>query len=112
MTVDHASRVLAQGVSSGTSNSYRALADHSGVPRSTLHRRAHGQRSLVAKSQGQQYLTPCEESAMVEFILHMSALGHPVRMKHLPSVAFSATCHRPISYRPLKPPGKNWAKAS
>jgi len=48
---------------------------------------------------------------MVEFILHMSALGHPVRTKHLPFIAFSATRHRPVRDRPRKPPGENWAKA-
>ena len=41
----------------------------------------------------------------------MSQLGQPVRMKHIPSIAFSATRQRPTSERPPKPPGKNWAKA-
>ena len=66
---------------------------------------------MQAKAQRQQYLTPPEEKVVVEFTLRMSALEQPVRMKHVPCIAFSATRHRPASDRPLKPPGKNWAKA-
>jgi hypothetical protein len=63
------------------------------------------------KAQSQQYLTPWEESALVKFILQMSDLGRPVRIKHIPSLAFVATRGRPATDRPPKPPGKNWAKA-
>ena len=73
--------------------------------------RARGRRSMQAKAQCQQYLAPPEEKAVVEFMLRMSALGQPFRIKHGPCIAFSATRHRPASDRPLKPPGKNWAKA-
>lgn len=103
--------MLAEGVQPSVPRSYRSVADHSGVLRSTLHYRTHGRQSIEAKGQSQQYLTPSEEKAMVEFILHVSALGNPVRIKHLPFIAFSATRHRPMPARPLKPPGKNWAKA-
>jgi hypothetical protein len=47
----------------------------------------------------------------VNFILEMAELGTPVRIKCIPSIAFSSTRHRPLPDRPLKPPGKNWAKA-
>jgi hypothetical protein len=36
--------LLAQGVLPGVPNSYRALADHGYVPRSTLHHRARARR--------------------------------------------------------------------
>ncbi|KAL7780673.1 hypothetical protein CFE70_010716 [Pyrenophora teres f. teres 0-1] len=62
------------------------------------------------KAQSQQYLTPWEESALVKFILQMLDLGRPVRIKYIPSLAFVATCGRPATDRPSKPPGKNWAK--
>ncbi|KAH8727135.1 hypothetical protein GQ44DRAFT_563962, partial [Phaeosphaeriaceae sp. PMI808] len=58
----------------------------------------------------QQCLTPCEENAIVEFLLHMNALGQPVQIKYVPAIAFSATRHRPRAGRPPKPPGVNWAK--
>ena len=56
--MDRASQVLAQGVPPGVPNLYRALADHSNVPRSTLHHRARRWRSVEEKAQSQQYLTP------------------------------------------------------
>ena len=56
--MDRASQVLAQGVPPGVPKSYRALADHGNIPRSTLHHRARGRPSVEAKAQGQQYLKP------------------------------------------------------
>jgi hypothetical protein len=46
-----------------------------------------------------------------KYLLQMSDLGHPVRMKFIPSLAFSVTRHRSTTERPLKAPGRNWAKA-
>lgn len=111
VTMDPASLVLARPRPEGVPNSYRALADHTSVPCSTFHHRARSRQSMRAKAERQQYLTPPEEQAVVEFLLHMSKLGQPVRMKHVPSIAFSATRHRCAANRPRKPPGKNWAKA-
>jgi len=108
---DRASEVLANGVPPGVPKSYRALADHSGVPRSTLHYRAHGRRSIEQKAESQQYLTPSEENAVVQFLLQMSDLGQPVRIKFMPQIAVSVTRHRPAANRPHKPPGRNWARA-
>jgi hypothetical protein len=65
---------------SGVPRSYRAIADHSGVPRSTLHHRAHGRRSIEERAESQQYLNPFEEKAVVEFILQMAELGTPARI--------------------------------
>jgi hypothetical protein len=106
-----ARQVLALGVPPGVRRSYRTLADHGGVPRSTLHRRAHGGPSKEDKADSQLYLTPWEESALVKFILQMSDLGRPVRIKYIPALAFVATRARPPADRPLEPPNKNWPKA-
>ena len=108
---DRASLALADGLPPGVPNSYRALADHSGVPHSTLHHRARGRRSMKQKAETQQYLTPYEETALMKFLLQMSDLGQPVRIKFIPQIAFGVTFQRPMADRPLKPPGKNWAKA-
>ena len=67
--MDRASQVLAQGVPPGVPDSHRALADHSNVPRSTLHHRARGRRSREEKSEGQQYLKPYEEDVVVKYLL-------------------------------------------
>jgi hypothetical protein len=56
--MDKASRVLAQGLPPAVPTSYRALAGHGEVPRSTLHARAQGRRSMEEKAQSQQYLSP------------------------------------------------------
>ena len=108
--MDRASRVLAQSLPPGVRTTYSALAEHGDVARFTLHHRAQGRRSKEEKNQSQQYLTPSEEKAVVKFLLHMSDLGHPVRIKYVSSLAFSVTRHRPHAERPLKPPGKNWVR--
>ena len=109
--MDKASQALAQSLPAGIPRSYRAVADHGGVPCSTLYHRARGRQSIEAKAQGQQYLTPFEEKAVVEFLLQMAVLGTPVRIKYISSIPFTATRHRPEADRPAKPPNKNWAKA-
>ncbi len=108
--MDRASQVLVQGVPPGVPRSYRALADHGKVPHSTLHHRARGRPSIEDKGRGQQYLKPYEEEVIVKYLLQMSNLGYPIRMKFIPSLAYSVTRHRPTIERPLKAPGRNWAK--
>lgn len=109
--MDRASQVLAADLPEGIPNTYAARAAHGDVPTSTLHHRDRGRPSREAKAQSQRYLTPYEENAVVEFLLQQKAFGRPVRMKHIPSIAFSATRNRPPADRPLKPPGPNWPKA-
>ena len=106
---DRAIQAPAQDLPPGEPNSYRARADRSGVPRSTLHARDHGRPSMKQKAERQQYLTPWEENAVVKFLLQMSDLGQPVRIKYIPEIAFRVTCQRSPTDRPPKPPGKNWA---
>ena len=67
--MDKASRVLAQPVLLGLSDSYRAWADRGEVPHTTLHHRACGRRSMEDKAQSQQYLTLYKEEALVYFLL-------------------------------------------
>ena len=109
--MNRASQVLTQDVPFGVPNLYRALADHGGVPHSTLHHRACERRSLEQKAKSQQYLTPWEEKALIKFLLQMSDFEQPVRIRFVPSLAFVVTHQRPLSHRPLKPSGRNWAKA-
>ena len=53
---DRASQALARGLPEGVPHSFRALADYSDVPRSTLYARIHGRRSIEEKAVSQQYL--------------------------------------------------------
>ena len=71
----------------------------------------HGRRSKEQTAQSQQYLTPSEEKALMKFLLQMSNLGSPVRIKFLPSLAYSIARQRSTSHRAVKPPGKDWARA-
>ena len=66
---------------------------------------------IKEKAKSQEYLNPYEDKAVIDFLLQMSHLRQPVRMKYIPSIAFLATRNRPMQERPCKPPGKNWAKA-
>lgn len=109
--MDRASQALALDLPPGVPDSYASRAEYGKVALSTLFHRAHGRRSKEEKAQSQQYLTPYEESAVVEYLLRMKDLGQPVRMKYIASIAYSATRQRALADRPLKPPGVNWAKA-
>ena len=105
---DRGSEVLAQGLPQGLPKSFRALADHSDVPRTTLQHRSRGRRSKAEKDQSQLYLYPWEEKALVKFLVRQDALGRSVRIKHILSIAFSLARQRPPEDRPSKPPYKNW----
>ena len=107
---DRASQVLAQGLPLSVSKSFRALADHGDVPRTTLQHRARGRRSLRDKAESQQYLTASEEKALVKFLTRQDALGCPIRVKYVGSIAFSLARQRSPIDRLCKPPGKNWAQ--
>ena len=109
--MDRASQALAQGLPLNVPKTYAVLAERGDVPLSTLHHRARGRRSKEQKAQNQQYLTLLEEKALVEFVLRMSDLGNPIRIKFLPSLAFSIARQRSSTDRATKPPGENWAYA-
>src|SRR5215469_9836255 len=108
--MDQASHVLTQGLPPGVRRTYAALAEHGQVALSTLHHRARGRRSREEKDQSQQYFTPSEEKAIVKFLLQMSDLGQPVRIKYIPSLAFSIASQRSTN-KPPKPPGRNWVRS-
>jgi hypothetical protein len=108
--MDRASQALAEGIPPGVRNTYRARAEYHKVARSTLHDREHGIRSKEQKAGSQQYLTLCEEKAVVNFVLQMAEFGQRIRIKYIPSLAFSVARQRSTN-KPPKPPGKNWARA-
>src|SRR5438874_286603 len=85
--MDRASQALAQDLPLNIRGTYAARSDLSGVPLTTIWHREHGRRSIEEKAKGQQYLTPEEEKALVSFLLLMSDLGQPVRVKFIPSLA-------------------------
>jgi hypothetical protein len=89
-----------------------AQADPDAVPYHTRYYRKRGRPSRLEKAQGQQYLTPDEEKALALYLLLMTELGQPVRIKHIPTLAHSLARRRATATgRPKKPPGKNWARS-
>jgi hypothetical protein len=80
------------------------------IPYHTRYYRKRGRPSMKDKAQGQQYLTPPEEKALVAFILRTSAVGTPIRVKYIPALAFCIASRRATN-RPSEPPNKNWPQA-
>jgi hypothetical protein len=106
-----ASRALVQTLPAGVPDTYAARSEHSNVPVSTLVHCRNGRRSQEEQAQRQQYLSQEEEKALVQFLLLMSNLGHPVRIKFICFLACSVARQRSTKTQPIKPPGKNWPKA-
>jgi hypothetical protein len=93
---------------------YAALSESSNIPVSTLWDRAHGRQPRREKAAKQQYLTPQEEKALVNYALRMSRNEYPIPVKFLRSLAQVIVRQRSSFFHILptddtvKPPGKNW----
>ena len=51
-----------------------------------------------------------EEKSLAKYLIDMSNIGYPVRIKYIPSLAFIIARQRTTNIK-TKPPGKNWYKA-
>jgi hypothetical protein len=109
--MDAASVALAEGLEPNEPRTYTALSKCHKVPSTTLWNRAHRQPSIEEKAKSQQYLNPAEEKALAKYLIHMSDIGYPVRVKYIPSLAFIIARQRSLTDVMIKPPGKNWHKA-
>jgi len=103
---DRASKALIEASLLGEPRIYDARLKRSGVPLTTLYYRDHRRRSREEKAEGQLYLTPSEEKALEKYLKLMADFGNPVRIKCLPTLAFSIARHRSTN-KATKPPGKN-----
>jgi hypothetical protein len=86
--------------------------------KSTLWRHAHGRPSQRDKAAKQQFLTPHEENALVDYLLRMSERGYPLPVKFLRSLALVIARQRSSAFQlpttdnnGVLPPGKNWPQA-
>jgi hypothetical protein len=86
--MDRATQVLLQPLPPDVPRTYAVLSERGNVPISTLCHRKHGRRSKEDLAQSRQYLAPEEERALVKFMLLMSSLGHPMRIKYMRLLAF------------------------
>lgn len=101
--MDRARQVLALDLPPGMPNIYAARAEHGQIPLSTLHHRAKGRRSIEEKAQSQQYLTQCEEKALIKFLLQMENLRQPVRVKYIRTLAYRVRFRRSKTDRRREP---------
>lgn len=108
--MDPASQALAQRLPDGVRDTSAARSKYGNVPVSTLIHRRLGRRSRAEQAQRQQYLAREEETALVKFLLLISSLRQPVRIKYLRSLAFSIARQRSTN-KSVKRPGKNWPQA-
>jgi hypothetical protein len=82
--------------------------------KSTLWRHARGRPTRRDKAASQQYLTPREERALLDYVLRMDQRGYPLPVKFLGSIAHvikrqrSSTFQIPTTDDGIHPPGKNW----
>jgi len=82
--------------------------------KSTKWRHARGKPTRRDKAASQQYLTPCEEKAVREYVLRMYDRGCPMPVKFLGSIAHVIKRQRSSAFQILtaddgvRPPGKNW----
>lgn len=73
--------------------------------------------TLEERAKLQQYLTPQEEKALVNYLLTMSRRGYPLRIKACRTLAHEIKRRRYSNFQTLpenseiKPPGRNWAQA-
>jgi hypothetical protein len=67
--MERVSQALTQEIPHEVRDTLRGRAEHFDVRRSTLHDRKHGRPSKKKKAQDEQYLTPCEEKAIVNIVL-------------------------------------------
>lgn len=94
--------------------SYAAREKLTGVPAKTLWRRDHGGRTRQERAVERQYLTPCEEKALVPFVLRYAYFGYPLPVKALRFLAAIIKSRRNSNSNTLssddqvKPPGPKW----
>ena len=97
------------------------LAGMTGAGASTIWYRKRGRPSVRQKAITQQYLTPLEERALVNYLLRSDKNGYPLPVKFARTLAHIIAIRRTgvfasrDAYQELedsiKPPGKNWPKA-
>ena len=81
--------------------SYAARAKLAGKATKTFWRHESGGRTRQDKAKGQQYLTPQEEKALVQYILRYTRNGYPLPVKALRSLAAIIKSRRKSNFQTL-----------
>lgn len=111
---DLSSTILRDWKDSTDNKTYAACAKSYNVPLSYFWHRVHGRRSRSDAKVDRQYLTPSEEKALRDCVLHKAALGQYVTIKLLRHLAREIVCRRTSTFQAptnddeIRLPGKNW----
>jgi hypothetical protein len=93
--VEQASRVLAQTDPIDVPADWSFLVEtEEEILYHTRYYQKRGRPSMKEKAQGQQYLTPPEEKALIAFILQKGAVGTLIRVKYIPALAVCIASRR------------------
>ena len=71
--------------------------DLSNLPVSTRRHRRNGRPSRKQKAAKQQYLTPQEEKAFVDYALHMDRIGNPLAVQSMRYIAMTIARQRSLA---------------
>jgi hypothetical protein len=81
-----------------------------------LWHRNHGRQSRKQAAANKQYLNPCEEKALVDYLLRAAERGFPIPLKLLPYLAHVIVRQRSSRFQILAPDveqdplGEKWAR--
>jgi hypothetical protein len=95
------------GLSDKTYKNPNQATTANGLSPATLSRYIHGGKSRREANIQNQALTPAEESALVSFIKHATALGHPIRHAYLRELA-EVLRRNWVGIEGMFPLGKKW----
>ena len=73
--------------------------DLDSLPQSTRWYRRHGRPSRKQKAVKQQYLTPQEERAFVDYALHMDRVGKPLTVQSMRYIAMTIARQRSSTFQ-------------
>jgi Tc5 transposase DNA-binding domain len=93
-----------QAVELGQIQSIRGAADEFDVHFETLRRRIHGTPSRGDCTPNSRKLTPCEEEAIIQYILDLDSRGFPPWPRDMQEMANLLLAERDVT-----PVSKNWA---
>ena len=75
------------GLADGTYENPNQASKATGTPVQTIYDRLHRKKTCRQVNASNQVLTPAEEMALVQWVQHLSATGHPVRHQFLVELA-------------------------
>src|ERR1700736_1916299 len=100
------------GLEDGTYKNPNQASKATGTPVTTIYNHLRGRKSRREVNAKNQALTPAEEMALVQWVQHFSATGHPVRHQFLLELAKEIRNQRlkPVGNIVTQPLGQKWVQ--